>query len=131
MRRLALAVLCATLAAGAAHAQHGAPTAKPGETRSLQGGGEQAAWANNPHMKAFYELTKASFAGGPQRVDFPTYQEKSFAIFREFGKSMGAPPEAMLDHLKAIPGQMLQIVADDPHALDSYDTFRVAMMGPP
>jgi hypothetical protein len=81
-------------------------------------------------MMRFYELTRESFRNGWQRVDFPTYQEKSFVIFREFGRSMGGDPEKMLDHLKAIPGQMLQIVADDPHALDTPQTFRTAMMGP-
>ena len=122
------AILC--LAAGPVLAQHGAaPATKPGETRSLQGG-DNSAWFNNPNWKAFYELTKTSFANGPQRVDFPTYQEKSFAIFRAFGKSMGGDPEMMVDHLKAIPGQMLQIVSDDPHALDTPETFRAAMMGP-
>jgi hypothetical protein len=131
LARLILAAAL-VLSAGAAQAQHGAaqPAPKAGETRSLQGRGEQVSWADNPNMKAFYELTKASFAGGWKRVDFPTYQEKSFALFRELGKSMGAPPEAMVDHLKAVPGQMLQIVGDDPHALDSYETFRIAMMGP-
>ena len=130
--RLALSLAAAlVLCAGAAQAQHGAP-AKDAPPKSVnQQGGDHKAWFDNPHMKAFYELSKKSFAGGPQRVDFPTYQEQSFAIFREFGKSMGAPPEGMVDHLKAIPGQMLQIVADDPKALDSYESFVTAMMGPP
>jgi hypothetical protein len=138
MRRSLPILLAAALVAlpAAALAQHGpvpagpAPAPKPGETRTLQAPAEQAAWMNNPHMKAFYELTKQSFANGPARVDFPTYQEKSFEIFRAFGKSMGGNPEQMVDHLKAIPGQMLQIVASEPHALDTYETFRVAMMGP-
>ena len=130
MRRLVLAAALSLFAAGAAQAQHGAPAPKAGETRSLQGPAEQNAWANNPNWIAFYELTKESFKNGWQRVDFPTYQEKSFAIFRQFGKSMGGDPEKMVDHLKAIPGQMLQIVADDPHALDTPQTFRAAMMGP-
>jgi hypothetical protein len=131
MRRLALAAALALLTATPALAQHGAPAPKAGEPRNLQGGrAEQDAWFNNPHMMRFYELTRESFRNGWQRVDFPTYQEKSFVIFREFGRSMGGDPEKMLDHLKAIPGQMLQIVADDPHALDTPQTFRTAMMGP-
>ena len=36
----------------------------------------------------------------------------------------------MQDHLKLIPRQVVKIVADDPHVLDSFDTFADAMIGP-
>ena len=39
--------------------------------------------------------------------------------------------EAMQDHLKDIPRQMIGIVKDDPHALDNYDNFAIALLGPP
>ena len=91
---------------------------------------DASAWRRSPYMMRYYELTKASFANGPGRVDFPVYQEKSYAIFREFAAANGMKPEMMVDHLKAIPGQMLQIVADDPKALDTYDSFWEAMVGP-
>jgi hypothetical protein len=127
MRRLAFAAV-ALMIATPAFAQAPNPHAAGGRAVDLQGA--SGAWRDNPQFRAFYALTVESFRNGPQKVDFPTYQEKAFALFREFGKSMGAPPEAMVDHLKAIPGQMLQIVADDPHVLDSYDAFIAALVGP-
>ena len=123
--RIAAVTVALTLAVPlTAQAQHG------DRTVSLQGGADHAVWRDNPQFRAFYALTKESFANGPAKVDFPVYQEKSFAIFREFGRAMGMAPEAMVDHLKAIPGQMLQIVADDPKVLDSYEAFIVALNGP-
>jgi hypothetical protein len=116
-----------------AQAQHPAPAAKPaaGNTVSLQGAGaEQSAWINNPHMHAFYEAAKAAFANGPSKVDAAAFEKTSMAIFAEFGKSMGMKPEAMQDHLKLIPGQVVQIAKEDPKVLDSYDNFIEALMGP-
>lgn len=36
----------------------------------------------------------------------------------------------MQDHLKLIPGQMVQIVTGDPGVLKTYDSFIEAMVGP-
>ncbi len=101
-------------------------------TVDLQGGAE--AWRGSPFIQQYYELTKASFASGADKVDFATYQEQSYAIFRAFGASTGGGKEAeegMLDHLKDIPRQMVGIVKDDPAVLESYDKFWVALSGPP
>ncbi len=107
------------------------PAQADATTIDLQGGYDQ--WRASPFIQKFYDLTKASFARGADKVDFPAYQEKSYAIFRAFGGSTGgkAGEEAMLDHLKDIPRQMVGIVKDDPKVLQSYDTFWVALSGPP
>ena len=127
-RLLPIAVLASLLMAGPALAQHPAP--KAGATESLQGN-EGHAWMANPNMKRFYELSKATLGPGASKLDFPAYREKSYAIFRDFAVSMGAPPAGMVDHLKLIPGQVVQIAKEDPHVLDSYDKFIEAMIGPP
>jgi hypothetical protein len=119
------------MAAPEALAQHGqAPQLPPeqGQTLSLQG--DQSAWINNPHMREFYTLTKATLGAGAAPLAFEDYRAKSFAIFRAFAVSMGGSPEMMVDHLKDIPGQMVGIVKDDPKVLESYDSFVVALMGP-
>jgi len=36
----------------------------------------------------------------------------------------------MVDHLKLIPRQVVQIVKEDPHVLDSYQNFVDATFGP-
>lgn len=129
--RVAMMAMVLALAP-AAWAQHGQPAqgghTQGGQTMSLQG--DTKAWSDNPHMHAFYELTKARLAPGAAALDFAAYRDEAYAIFRTFGVSMGMSPEGMVDHLKDIPRQLVGIVKDDPKVLDSYDNFRVALMGP-
>lgn len=124
MRVLMLAA-AVMLAAPVASAQQ---AGQQGETHSLQG--DQSAWINNPHMHAFFDLTKATLGAGKADVDFVAYRDASYVIFSAFGTSMGMSPEGMVDHLKDIPRQMVGIVKDDPKVLVSYDAFVVALMGP-
>lgn len=102
--------------------------ATQGQTLNLQG--DQSAWINNDHMRGFYALSKEMLGKNAPPLDVESYREKSYAIFRAFGKSMGGDPDMMVDHLKDIPGQIVTIVRDDPKVLDSYDNFVVALMGP-
>jgi hypothetical protein len=127
MRPIPLALAAVLAFAPPALAQ--APKDGAGVTRSLQG--DPQGWAADPHMHAFYELTKTAFAAGPDKVDVDAYEAKSFAIFRAFGTAHGMKPEAMVDHLKLIPRQVVQIVREDPHVIDSYDNFVAATFGPP
>jgi hypothetical protein len=131
LHRLAAGVVLAALVLGPAaaapppEAKGAAPTAPA----NLQGN-DQASWIADPHMHAFYETTVAAFAKGPAKVDVDAFEQRSFAIFREFGASRGMRPEAMQDHLKLIPRQVVQIVKEDPKVLDSYDNFVAATFGP-
>lgn len=126
------AALAATAAmtpgAWAQHGQppHGAPA--DGATTSLQG--DTRAWSDNPHMHAFFNLTRETLGKDAPPLDFAAYREKSYTIFRAFGVSMGMGAEGMVDHLKDIPAQLVDIVKDDPEVLDSYANFRTALMGP-
>jgi hypothetical protein len=123
-----LAAVAVLSLAAPAFAQHPAPGAPQGTTASLQGG--EQAWINDPHMHAFFDLTKTAFAGGPAKVDVDGYERKSFAIFRDFAPTMHMTPEGMVDHLKLIPRQVVQIVKEDPHVLDNYGNFVDATFGP-
>ena len=113
---------------GAAQAQPSGNAASGDVTVNIQG--DQAAWIANPNVRAFYDLTKEKLAPSAPKLDFGDYRDKSYAIFRALGTSMGASPEGMVDHLKDIPQQMVGIVKDDPKVLESYDNFVVALMGP-
>ena len=95
----------------------------------MQGNDEQA-WINDPHMHAFYDTTVAAFAQGPAKVDVVAYERRCFAIFRDFAPTMHMTPEGMVDHLKLIPRQVVQIVKEDPKVLDSYKNFVDATFGP-
>ena len=122
----------ALTAAGAlilTHCPHGQAAAQP-ETITLNAqGGDYPEWFQNPHMVEFYALS-VEMLRAASRVDAAGYEERSYAIFRAFAASLGADPNGMIDHLKAIPREMVGIVANDPKVLDSYDNFLVALRGP-
>jgi hypothetical protein len=117
----AMALMAFAPTATAQTTQHGGSTSLQGDTK---------AWSDNPHMHAFYELTKERLGPGAPKLDFAAYREDAYVIFRAFGVSMGMSAEGMVDHLKDIPAQLVHIVRDDPEVLDSYANFRVALMGP-
>ncbi len=125
----ALAAMAALALGAPAFAQHPALAAPQGATARMQSNDEQA-WINDPHMHAFYDTTVQAFAGGPAKVDVDAYEQKSFAIFRDFAPRMHMTPEGMVDHLKLIPRQVVQIVKEDPHVLDNYRNFVDATFGP-
>jgi hypothetical protein len=100
------------------------------QTRDLQGADAQAAFVNDPNLHAFYDLSRERLGKGAPTLDFNDYQARCFALFRLMAPHMGMTPDQMQDHLKLIPGQMVQIVKDDPKVLDSYDNFVAALVGP-
>jgi hypothetical protein len=127
--RSAAGVLAALALGSSAIAHPAAPEAAAGKTVTLQGNDAQA-WIDDPHIHAFYDMAVAAFAQGPAKVDVAGFEKKSFAIFREFGVSKGMSGEAMQDHLKLIPRQVVQIAKEDPKVLDSYANFVAAVFGP-
>jgi hypothetical protein len=129
---LALATL-ASVSHCAVSAQHGsAPPPAQGETITLDAqGGDYPEWFENPHMHAYYALS-VEMLGAARRgdVDIAGYEQKSYEIFRTFAKSLGADPDGMIDHLRAIPREMVGIVKEDPTVLENYESFLVALRGP-
>ena len=128
---LVAATLPATACGQSPHgpAGHAAPAAAPqGRTVDIQG--DPQGFMNNRHVRAFYALSVETLGKGAQGVDVAAYEQKSYAIFRELGPHMGTTPEAMQDHLKLIPRQVVKIVQDDPHVLDSFEAFSDALVGP-
>jgi hypothetical protein len=127
----ALAALLVALAGSPALAQHHDAQAPDSgsSTRDLQG--DPAAFLSSPHVRAFYDLSVATLGpSAPKQPDIAAYEQKSYALFRALGESRGMSGAAMQDHLKLIPRQVVQIVEDDPHVLDSYDAFMEALVGP-
>ena len=125
--RAILFAAAVSLIAPTALAQHAAaPPA--GATANLQGGDTEK-FMNNDYIRRFYALSVTTLKG-QAHPDLAAYEQKSYAIFREFGTAMGVGPEHMQDHLKLIPRQLAQIAKDDPHVLDTFDSFKEAMVGP-
>lgn len=129
-QRLLAAAAVLALMAGPALAQHPSPHAAA-TTQNLQGN-DSDAWKRASHMHAFYDLSKATLGHGPvSAAEVDAYEQKAYAIFRDFGTANGGNGAAMQDHLKLIPRQVVQIAKDDPRVFDSYDKFWEAMVGPP
>jgi len=129
IHRLVVGAAGALAVALAAHAQLAAAApAAPAPNARMQG--DQQSWIGDPHIHAFYALSVQAFAQGPGKVDEAAFTQKSYALFREFAVSRGASPEHMVEHLKLIPGQVVQIAKDDPEVLKSYDNFVAALFGP-
>lgn len=130
VHRLAAGAVLAVLAFGSTvSAQpHGTPEQAPAAA-NLQGN-DARSWIADPHMRRFYDTARAALAGGPAKIDLPAFEAASRKIFRAFAAARGADPDAMEDHLKLIPGQVVQIAREDPTILDSYDNFVAAIFGP-
>ena len=126
--RLVWVALSLVVSAGAAAGASATEPDKGSSTVSMQGG--EDAWIKDPHMHQFYALTVAAFADGPKAVDKARYEADAVAIFRDFGRSTGVGADAMADHLKLIPDQVIQIATEDPKVLASYDNFIAALLGP-
>ncbi|MGD2132566.1 MAG: hypothetical protein PVI23_07215 [Maricaulaceae bacterium] len=111
---------------GASHAAGNAVT------MSLQGeeDPEMQAWWNNPHMGRAYQFAVMTFEDGVENVDEAEFREASEGIIRDFAVSLGYDPDMMVDHMRLIPGQVLDLAAEDPSFLDSYESFKAAMFGP-
>jgi hypothetical protein len=95
-------------------------------TVDIQGANE---WKQSPHMRAYYDVTVATFENGTD-IDVDAYEAKSFAVFREFARANGMNEQGMIDHLKLIPRQVVEIVKENPAVLKDYDTFWAALAGP-
>ena len=128
VNRLAAAAFAVTIVGGLGYTARAAEPEKASSTADMQGG--QQAWINDPHTHQFYALTVAAFAKGPAAMDKARYKSDAMAIFRDFGRATGMGAEAMADHLKLIPDQVIQIATEDPKVLASYDNFVAAIFGP-
>lgn len=95
-------------------------------TVDIQGANE---WKRSPHMRAYYDVTVATFANGVD-IDVDAYEAKSFALFREFARANGMNEQGMIDHLKLIPRQIVGIVKENPAVLKDFDAFWAALAGP-
>jgi hypothetical protein len=120
---LSSVLFAALLAAGCSHEARHDPQPT---TVDIQGANE---WKRSPHMRAYYDLTVATFANGTD-VDVDAYEAKSFDVFRDFARANKMSEAGMLDHLKLIPRQVVGIVQENPAVLQDYDAFWAALAGP-
>jgi hypothetical protein len=104
--------------------------AGPGETITLNAQADSSEWEENEHFRKFYTLSVEMLGSETDEVDVELYEQRSFTIFRAAAISLGVDPDAMIDHLKNIPREMVTNIRRDPTILDSYESFNVALRGP-
>jgi hypothetical protein len=104
--------------------------AGPDETITLEAQVDSSEWEQNEHLRKFYPLSVEMLGDGADEIDVELYEQRSYAIFREFAESIRVDPDGMVDHLKNIPREMVMIVKRDPTVLESYESFMVALRGP-
>lgn len=78
-----------------------------------------------------YDLSKDVFGAGIQNVDTSDYRERVFHYIRTTDTFTMGDREAWVDHVKDIPGQLVDIIGEDPKVLDNCSNFSVALVGPP
>lgn len=127
---LAAAAAVSALVVGPTALARAHPAGGGGASTANIQGNDQQSWINDPHMRQFYDLSVTSLKRPPSADEVSSYEQKAYAIFRDFASSRGMSPDAMQDHLKLIPRQVAQIAKDDPKVLDSYSAFVDAVFGP-
>ena len=130
---LAAVVLHAFPLAGHGHLahfnpNHGNPPAA-NESVTIQLNEPGFARCGQPFFDSVYKLTKDIFSVGADNVVLEDYENQLFALIRD-SETFKADPEPFIEHIKAIPGQTIDIVKEDPDVLETCENFQVAMVGP-
>lgn len=83
-----------------------------------------------PFYDNLYALTVKVFAEGASNVVPEEYAEQVVALVHSSAEFAGNA-DAFVDHIKDIPGQLVEIILEDPEVLASCANFSVALVGPP
>src|SRR5690348_14892144 len=97
---LAAAIAVSTLIVGPTALARAHPAGGGGASTANIQGNDQQSWISDPHMHQFFDLSVASLRPTPTAEGVSAYEQKSYAIFRDFASSRGMSPDAMQDHLK-------------------------------
>ncbi len=85
----------------------------------------------DPFYIGFYEITRQVYAVGIENVTVAALEDKTFSYIRSQAQFTPQQAEGWIEHIKAIPGQLVMIIREDPAVLDSCANFSVALVGPP
>jgi len=79
----------------------------------------------------FYELTSALYANREEAVTVAELENTMFSYIRSYPALSEAEAEAWVEHIDLIPGQLVDIIAEDPAVIESCANYSVALVGPP
>lgn len=125
-RTLILAAATTLILAGQAFAQHPAPPSG-GKTVDLQG--DQGAFGDQTHMRAFYEIVLEAHKQG-DKADLKAMEEK-ITRRAELMFNDGKPiSKGMQDHVLGVAHQAIAMGVSNPKIFESYESFMAQMAGP-
>ena len=79
----------------------------------------------------FYEVTRGVYAANAGDVSVAELENATFNYIRNYPSMSDAEAEAWVEHIDLIPGQLVDIIAEDPGVIESCANFSVALVGPP
>ena len=79
----------------------------------------------------FYEVTRSVYAANAGAVSVAELESATFNYIRNYPAMSDAEAEAWVEHIDLIPGQLVDIIAEDPEVIESCANFSVALVGPP
>jgi len=109
-------------------AQHGSENEDLSSSVSIRQ--NDFALCGQPFYDNLYALTVKVFADGASSVMADEYAEQVFALVRS-SEEFAVNADAFVDHIKDIPGQLVDIILEDSEVLASCANFSVALVGPP
>jgi len=90
---------------------------------------EDAPLCESQFYRDLHELTVEIFAVGATNVKVAEYEQQVFGLVRAADEFKGSA-EAFIEHAKAIPAQLVDIIKEDPKVLDSCENLSIALVGP-
>lgn len=83
-----------------------------------------------PVFQEYYQLTVKAFAAGPASVDEEKFRQDTFDLMKTSDFFGDLTPEQIVDHIKDIPGQLIQIIREDASVLENCENLSIALIGP-
>ena len=145
MKIAAALLIGIVLGALAMHLNFGAGTAPESgfSLAALHGGGQapqtsaaalmqtDTALCDQPYFQEVYGLSVDYFSQNSTTANAEEFASLLFDHARNSGHFNPEEAEAWIGHIKNIPGQLIEIYAEDSTSLDSCYNFQVAAVGPP
>ena len=128
MKKVLIVIFSAFIIVPVAAAQHGSEKDEAVAPVILRE--NDFALCGQPFYDSLYALTVKVFAEGASNVMPSEYAEQVFALVHSSAE-FAANADAFVDHIKDIPGQLVEIILEDPEVLASCANFSVALVGPP
>lgn len=98
---------------------------------ALQTMNSETALCDQPYFAELYDLNVAYFASKADNIDAVEFADVIFDHARQSGHFSPQEAEAWIEHIELIPGQLVEIIEEDPTVLENCYNWQVAAVGPP